>query len=185
MDYYKISEEKKVKIVDYTFETISRYDLCSQTSKIISLIDRYSGEEMTLVFGQILTAFSEPMFIRESISEAYVYCIIATDTNGKQFVLTVYHGQSGPSIGGKKENEGAYDAALALKKYIREQDATDFEYIGYGFRGTIKVVMKIKDGKASWSEYKVNGERPADDLGILRILPHATEKRLVLSKGNC
>ena len=131
VNYYKIHTGLsflKVKILDYTFETISRYDLSSRTSKILSLIDGYTGEEMTLVFGQILTVFGEPMFISESISEAYIYCIVATDTNGKQFVLTVYHGQSGPSIGGEIEKEGAYDAALALKKYIREADTTDFEY---------------------------------------------------------
>jgi len=163
--------------MDYSFETISRYDLSGRTSKILSLIDGYTGEEMTCVFGQVLTLFGEPMFICESISNAYIYCIIATDINNKQFVLTVYHGQSGPAIGGETEKKGVYDAALALKKYIQEADTTDFEYIGYGFRGKVKVVMKIKDDKISWSEYETNAERSVDDLGTLRILPPATAKK--------
>lgn len=158
--------------MEYTFATISRYDLSHGTSSLLSLLDSSSAQEITRVFGQILTLFGEPMYIRQNMDEAYVYHVLATDSNEKQFVLTLYHGKSGPVIGGNQSTEGILDAANALKKLIKSTSPTDFKYTGYYSENEtkIQVTMKISDKQITYSETKAQSQD--NDLGVLRILPN-------------
>lgn len=157
----------------YSFETTNRIDLIRGTSKLLSLRDGHecSGEEATKIFGQILCIFGEPMYISENMEDPFLYCIIAADANGKQFVLTIYHGKTGLSIGGNENIEGICDAALALKQYIKEAVTVDFEYIGYLNEGLTKIIMKIENGKVSYLASRKSKAKSVYDLGILRVLP--------------
>jgi len=145
--------------MNYTFTASDDLKLCSDDSSYITDIsDKLSGEEITKIQGKLLTLFGEPVYTTPNLENAYEYVIIATDSDGKQTVLSAYCGPSGPAIGGNVFIQGIEDIAKELRTYINQADTTDYEYEGYYLDRPAKIYQKIENGKISYSEVVIDEE---------------------------
>ena len=127
-------------------------------SSQIMNIGGFSGEEQTKIYGQLLTLFGEPLYITQNCENAYSYLIMATHSDGTQYVLNVYQGPSGAAIGGGFGISGIQDAAEELACCIRNAETTDFEWVGYYMDGPSKIHQKIENGKISYEETEIKDD---------------------------
>jgi len=149
--------------MNYTFKTTDNIELSWGTSKILNIADGFSSEEEVKIRGQILTLFGEPLQTSPDLEAAYNYVIIATNENGEETLLTLYGGPTGAAIGGKflhdyetaeeyeQNNQKNLKIAQVLKDYVKQAEASDFEYVGE-YEGMLKIVQKIENGVISYSE---------------------------------
>jgi len=143
----------------YSFEASKNLNLIAGTSKIDNiLLLPYSNEEIVKVHGQLLKLFGEPIYITPNLEDSYCYIIVASDNNGKQFILSVYSGSTGPAIGGDQKIEGIQNAAESLKQYILNAEPVDFEYEGYYLDTGSKINYKIENGVISYSSVQIEGK---------------------------
>ena len=145
--------------MEYSFETSKNLNLIAGTSKIDNiLLWPHSDDDMVKVQGQLLKLFGEPIYITPNLENAYIYVIVASDNTGKQFILSVYCGPSGPAIGGDKKIEGIQNVVERLKQYIQQAEPVDFEYVGYYLDTGSKITYEIKNGIISYSSVQIKGE---------------------------
>ena len=148
--------------IPYTFSAIDDIDLQIGTAKIINILDirDMSLEAFTRTQGQLLTLFGEPIYTTPDYENAYTYVILATNVNtGQEHILTVYHGPSGPAIGGSIAiiPELAHIAEY-LRQYIQQADVTDFHYVGYYLDFNLRIEKRIENGIISYSQTVIEGE---------------------------
>ena len=157
--------------MNFSFQAVKNIKLIRGTGKILSITDSYSPKDHAKIQGQLLTLFGEPIFNTPDLEYAYQYIIIATDSNKNEYVLSVYSGKSGPSIGGNKAPI-TLDAAKQLRDNIHQAETTDFEYEGYYIDEPTKITYKIENGRITCTEEKIKGEelkKAYKNLGINKI----------------
>ena len=153
-----VSCQQEHQDLEWTFEPLDDIEHIWSTSKIMNTTELRDGsEEWVLMFGRLITLFGEPLQITEDLENFYIYAILATHINGDTYVLTVYHGPSGPAIGGQYQ-DGMRLAAEALRDYILLAEASDFEWVGYYLDAPSRVHMRIENGNATFFEQQLTEE---------------------------
>ncbi len=130
--------------MNYTFKKETEYKI-NGGSKLCNIYDIGEFDKQVLALGQLKTLFGEPHYITENLENQFSYLIAATDETGKTIHFDVYSASSGPAIGGMHGKEYE-EAAKALKKHIRQADASDYDYEGYYLDAPCKVRMGVKNG---------------------------------------
>ena len=146
--------------MDYSYKTSLQLSLMRGTQKLLNLDCPYC-KDYAIIRGQLQTLFGNPIYIEPDFENAYCYIVIMENSEGAQFILTVYQGKSGPVIGGNKNIEGTENAAQELKRYIEKASPSDYEYEGIyreGRPNTKKIIMGVKNGKPYYSETKIASE---------------------------
>ena len=146
----------------YTFSAIDDIDLQVGTAKIINVLDirDMSPEASTRTQGQLLTLFGEPIYTTPDYENAYAYVILATNVDtGQEHILTVYHGPTGPAVGGSIAIiPELVHIAEYLRQYIQQADVTDFHYVGYYLDFNLRIEKRIENGAISFSQTRIEGE---------------------------
>jgi len=158
ISFFLIGCRERQENIQWTFEALDEIEDSFWTSKIMNTTDLRDGpEEWVLMFGRLITLFGEPLEMTEDLENAYTYVILATHVDGEAHVLTVYHGPSGPAIGGHHQ-EGVILAAEALRDYILLAEPSDFEWVGYYLDAPSRVYLQIENGNATYSEQRLTEE---------------------------
>jgi hypothetical protein len=139
----------------YAYKTSNNLTLLQGTSNILGFGGR-TYEDWAMIRGQLLTLFGEPLYITSNFESAYQYIVIMESDQGVKFVLSVYQGKSGPSIGGDYKIEGIQDAAQELKQNVLKISPSDYEYEGAYQCGPSKIIMGVKDKKPYVLEEKIS-----------------------------
>ena len=155
----KIQEDKNMYTFKKSAEPESAMDYSSRICNVYDFDADYN-KNMALFPGQLKFLFGEPSYMTEDFDNLLSYIIEATDKFGNTLLLSVYSAGSGPAIGGFPEkNETAYQkAASELASYIRQADASDYEYEGYYMDGPSKINMGVKNGKPYYEEIEMADE---------------------------
>lgn len=126
----------------YIFMKLEEEKILAGSSWLCRIYDDFKKDVYAL--GQLKTLFGEPLYITENLENQFSYWILATDEEGNTYYLNAYCASSGPAIGGPAS---AKEAANALAEYIREAEASDYDYEGYYLDGPCKVRMGIQNGQ--------------------------------------
>ncbi len=139
--------------MEYRFKVCGEENMAG-TSQICELYEGFDGCEgfmknEAMALGQLKTRFGEPLHTSKDMECLFDYCILATDEEGNEIILTAYHGPTGPAIGGDSRNPSSKDAARALAKYVQSAELTDYKISGYYYDAPvpIKITLGVKKGK--------------------------------------
>ncbi|MBO5622556.1 MAG: hypothetical protein J5959_13110 [Butyrivibrio sp.] len=139
--------------MEYTFKKCDE-DRMAGTAQICGIYEFGDGPDdfmsnYALAYGQLKTRFGEPMYTSKDLECLYNYCLIASDEDGNELVLTAYCGPTGPAIGGNPGDEKAVMAAKQLAEYICEAGPTDCKISGYYYDSELplKITLGVKNGK--------------------------------------
>ena len=143
----------------YQFKTESTMDKLIHlgSSKICNISNDFSLKQDALFYGKLRRLFGEPIYETKNLEEKYAYCITTTAEDGKEIVLEVYSGSSGPAIGGLQDQESK-TAANQLKETIQKAAPADYDYIGFYYDGPSKVHMGVKNGVPFGEEEELEWE---------------------------
>ena len=100
--------------------------------------------------GQVITLFGEPDYITENYENMFGCAVSAEDKEGNVIYLEIYHGPSGPAIGGAIDSEGSAErekAAVELATLIMSAEAADYDWEGVYLDVPATVKMGVKNGK--------------------------------------
>jgi len=138
------------KLLGYSFRraTDEESKLCGG-AKICDIYEIFEYEMFPMAYGQLMTLFGDADFESENLENQYTYNICVIDDEGRENLLMVYSGPTGPSIGGA---DNAEKAAEALVELIRKAEPSDYEYTGYYMDGPSKVSMGVKNGNPFMDE---------------------------------
>lgn len=156
----------KGEMKEYTFEAVDDLERIFGTSRILRIAKGYSAEEDALIQGQLLTLFGEPAQTSMDLENAYTYVILARDDEGNEYYLSAYAGPSGPAIGGDSSVPGTEDAAEALKDCVREAAPADYEYNGFYFDTSSKIIQGVSEGRVYYEETLMTEEQFMEALTL-------------------
>ncbi len=149
---------------EYTFRTVSDSQVASGTSKLSvprEIVEAGKfGDYRASFRGSVLALFGPPLYTSDLADEAYDYVIEATDRNNKSWILTVYEGSSGPSIGGDSSDDSIMPAATALLNLIQSTKPADFEATIYDDDTDNTVTYGCKEGRCYSNEIHGNHLSP-------------------------
>ena len=74
-------------------------------SNILNVYAEESGEMHSLFIGQAMALFGEPDYMTKDYENIFTTSIMAVNEDGETVYLYVYHGPSGPAIGGKNDEK--------------------------------------------------------------------------------
>lgn len=106
-----------------------------------------SENEDVLFLGRAMTVFGQPDWIDEDWENMYSYFIVAEDEQDNKIYLEVYHGPSGPAIGGK-DGENYRQASEELGQLILSAEPADYVWEGCYYDIPDNIKYTVKDGKA-------------------------------------
>lgn len=134
--------------MEFTFEA-EKEQYTFKQSKIRGIYEDFSDPEyfnkQVLVLGKMMTLFGEPLYLSQNLEKQYEYSIKAKAKTGENICLTVYSGETGPSIRGAMDRKSR-EAAEALSQYICNAKPSDYHYEGYCMDGPYMVYEGVKDG---------------------------------------
>lgn len=108
----------------------------------------FDGEEQARVYGSLRTLFGEPDYETKDVEDMYQYMLRVIRSDGKQAVLMVYSGSSGPSVSSREEDKDIKEgAAFVLKKLLQETPPSDYIYEGCYWDGPCIVTYGSKAGR--------------------------------------
>ena len=108
----------------------------------------YSGEtalKHSLFMGQAITLFGQPDFVQPDYEAMFSTMVSAEDKDGNILYLEVYHGPSGPAIGGN-DDEQSKRAADELASLIENAEPTDYDWEGVYEDFEITIKMGVRNG---------------------------------------
>lgn len=109
--------------------------------------------EQVAIFGSLLALFGEPDYLSENLENMYQYSLLAKRSDGKETILLVYSGPTGPSVScRKKESDMKAGAAYALRELLQETPPMDYSYEGYYYDGPTTLEFGVKDGVPYFQE---------------------------------
>lgn len=129
----------------YKFEKCDSQKLSQGTSCICNVYSGEKGEKHSLFIGQVIKLFGNPDYMTDDYENAFSCAVSAIDDNGNIIYLEIYHGASGPAIGGTNDEE-ARKAAQALAQIIMESEADDYEKEFVYEDIPVKIKMGVKNG---------------------------------------
>ena len=92
-----------------------------------------------------ITLFGQPDYFTEDYEQLFSTVVSAENGSGKVFYLEIYHGPSGPAIGGgSSEEEKA--AAAELAQLIKGAALSDYEWTGVYADIPVNIRMGVKNG---------------------------------------
>lgn len=143
----------------YQFRQIERREVIDGTSALMlppsnrreeAIRSGSFGDYMAAFRGALVRLFGEP---RTPAGDAYYsYLIEATPESGASWILTVYHGPSGPRIGGNSRDTSVYPVAQALQTLIESTPPLDFEVTTYAEEYNMTITYGCHEGKCYWNE---------------------------------
>ncbi len=123
----------------YTFEKTDK-DRYKSGSRIMNVDCK---EE--LYPSKVITLFGQPDYFTDDYEQLFSCVVAAKDENGGEFVLEIYHGPSGPAIGGGNSAEEKA-AAAELAELIKAAELTDYEWEGDYEDIPVHIRMGVKNG---------------------------------------
>ncbi len=105
------------------------------------------GIYMAQFCGALLHLFGKPNKTSSVAGEAYDYFLEATDNHEKRWLLTAYHGPSGPAIGENVQDHSIYPVAKALLELIESTEPIDFETKIYDDDTDFTITLGCKDSE--------------------------------------
>jgi len=113
--------------------------------------------EHSLFIGQALTLFGEPDYWTEDYENIFSH-VVSAESDGNVIFLEIYHGPSGPAIGGADSGE-AEQAADELAELIVSAEPTDYEWEGVYEDVGVTIRMGVEDGEPYYkSEFPEESE---------------------------
>lgn len=89
--------------------------------------------------------FGKPDYMTDDYENAFSCAVSAKEEDGNILYLEIYHGPSGPSIGGAR-NDNTRKAAQALSQIIMESETVDYEKEFLYEDIPVKIRMGVKNG---------------------------------------
>ncbi len=105
------------------------------------------GVYMAEFRGALLRLFGDADMSSSVAEEAYEYILEATDDHGGRWLLTAYHGPSGPAIGGNATDRAIYPVAQALLELIEATEPADFEMAIYDGDTDHTIILGCNSGE--------------------------------------
>lgn len=139
----------------FTFEKSEDADKVAYSSQVAHFIEGFPADysrQCVLVRGKLLTLFGAPLYETADLENQYSYVVRAVGKEGQEYFLNVYHGPTGPAIGGNNSAEGIQEAATELIAKINAAPAADFHYEGYYPDTCSKITMSIQNGEVYYEE---------------------------------
>ncbi|MCR5123558.1 MAG: hypothetical protein K6B74_14195 [Ruminococcus sp.] len=94
---------------------------------------------------KVITLFGQPDYFTEDYEQLFSCVVAAKDENGRELVLEIYHGPSGPAIGGGDSPEEEA-AAAELAELIKAAELSDYEWEGDYEDVPVHIRMGVKNG---------------------------------------
>lgn len=129
----------------YKFKKCDPKKLPQDRSLICNIYDEEAGQKHSLFIGQVMKLFGRLDYMTDDYENAFSCAVSAKKDNGDILYLEIYHGPSGPAIGGMK-NEDTIKAAQALSQIIMESEAVDYEKEFLYEDIPVKIRMGVKNG---------------------------------------
>jgi len=96
--------------------------------------------------GAAIKLFGKPFFESNLVEEVFDYVVEAKDKQGNTWILTLYHAQLGPAIGGDPQDKTIIPAAKALLELIENTSPADFEASFYDYEIDQTITYGCQDG---------------------------------------
>lgn len=152
---------------DYTYQALDSHEEYIKPewlgSKLIRLqrTGEASAKDGTMVQGQLLRLFGEPVYSSVDYENIYSYYIEAKHKDGDRFIFHVYSGEMGACIAGNEEVADIKEAAKALKTHIESVQPAEFEYTGYHLQTTSVIHRGVRHGKPFYQKREMTTEEYA------------------------
>ena len=98
-----------------------------------------------LYLGKVITLFGMPE-LDSDYECMFTVAVAAEDEAGNKLILDVYHGPSGPAIGGF-DTERSLEAAKELAELINAAEPSDYDWAGVYEDVPVEIKMGIRNGK--------------------------------------
>ncbi|MBO5560422.1 MAG: hypothetical protein J6A07_02080 [Firmicutes bacterium] len=139
-EYEAIEEDEMI----YTFEK-AEPDHLSSGARILSVYPDGDQLDHSKFMGQAITLFGQPDRIENDYEDMFETGVKAKDKDGNKIYLYIYHGPSGPAIGGSSD-EQSKRAADELASLIENAEPTDYDWEGVYEDLDITIKMGVKNG---------------------------------------
>lgn len=130
----------------YTFKKCDPKEHLCGGSNICNIGDG-SIQAVSRCLGQVITLFGQPDSITEDYEDVFSCGVSAEDEAGNVLYLEVYHGPSGPSIGGDPHSEEHKAAAKELAELICSAQPADYDWEGVYADIPANIRMGVRNGK--------------------------------------
>lgn len=106
-----------------------------------------SIEAHSCCLGQVITLFGQPDSITGDYEDVFSCAVSAEDEAGNVLYLEIYHGPSGPAIGGDPDSEEHRAAAKELAELISSAQPADYDWEGVYADIPANIRMGVRNGK--------------------------------------
>lgn len=130
----------------YTFKKCDPKENVCGESKICE-IGNGSTRAHSLCLGQVIALFGQPDQITDDYENVFSCGVSAEDEAGNVLYLEIYHGPSGPAIGGVSNSEQHKAAAKELAELIVNTTPVDYEWEGVYEDIPVNIRMGVRNGK--------------------------------------
>ena len=139
-EYETIEEYEMI----YTFEK-AEPEHFSSGARILSVYPNGDRLDHSKFMGQAITLFGQPDRIENDYEDMFETGVKAKDKDGNIIYLYIYHGPSGPAIGGA-DDENSRRAAEELTSLIVNASPADYDWEGTYEDFNITIKMGVRNG---------------------------------------
>ncbi len=100
--------------------------------------------------GQAWALFGEPDYMTNNYEDICSWAVLAEDKHGNRLFLEIYHGPSGPAIGGQ-DGSDYEEAAEELARLINRTKPVDYHWECVYEDIGVTLEMGVKDGRAYYN----------------------------------